>query len=144
MEKHCAHTHSDDSEWVVDTVASHHVTPHMSYFTSYTAGMFGDVKMGNSSSVGMIRIGTVIVETDTGCKMVLHDVRHVPNLQLSLMSGPHLDREGYHLKFGGGRCKVIKVSLIIVKGKLYCILYKTQVKVLEGSVHTSEANSGDF
>lgn len=81
---------------------------------------------------------------DVGCKMTLHDVRHVLDLRLSLMSGPQLDRYGYHLKFGDNRCKEIMGSLIMVKGKLYCNLYKTQVKVPDGIVHASVDDSCDL
>ena len=40
----------DDSTWIVDSGASFHVTPHKEFFSSYTCGDFGTVKMGNHVS----------------------------------------------------------------------------------------------
>lgn len=55
----CLHVSREDTEWVVDTAASYHVTPHKEYFTTYKAGDFGVVKMGNSSFSDVVGIGDV-------------------------------------------------------------------------------------
>ncbi|RDX71413.1 hypothetical protein CR513_49249, partial [Mucuna pruriens] len=38
---------SDESMWIIDSGATLHVTPRKEFFTSYTAGDFGVLKMGN-------------------------------------------------------------------------------------------------
>ena len=48
-EQKCKHVAKNDVEWVVDLAASHHVIPTKRLFTTYKAGNFGVVKMGNSS-----------------------------------------------------------------------------------------------
>ena len=45
----CLHVTDSDVEWVVDTTAFYHATPKREFFTSYKAGDFGTVKMGNTS-----------------------------------------------------------------------------------------------
>jgi hypothetical protein len=70
----------DDSvSWVLDLGASIHITSHKEYFTSYTSGVTGKVRMGNSGSLTIVRKGTICIETNTGCRLVLDDVRHVPD-----------------------------------------------------------------
>uniref|UniRef100_A0A2N9IKM5 Retrovirus-related Pol polyprotein from transposon TNT 1-94-like beta-barrel domain-containing protein n=1 Tax=Fagus sylvatica TaxID=28930 RepID=A0A2N9IKM5_FAGSY len=41
--------HNIDDEWVVDSAATHHVVHTKELFTTYKAGDFGTVKMGNTS-----------------------------------------------------------------------------------------------
>ena len=41
------HVAKNDVEWVFDSVASHHVIPTKRLFTTYKAGNFSVVKMGN-------------------------------------------------------------------------------------------------
>ncbi|MCI76505.1 hypothetical protein A2U01_0097775, partial [Trifolium medium] len=38
---------SDESMWIVDNGATFHVTPRKEFFTSYSSGDFGVLKMGN-------------------------------------------------------------------------------------------------
>ena len=41
---------SGDTEWVVDSGACFHVTPHRDYFSSYNPCSSGEVRMGNSGT----------------------------------------------------------------------------------------------
>ena len=52
-------------EWVIDSVASCHVTPRKELFTSYKAGNFGRVKMGNDSYADIVGIGDIYVRANT-------------------------------------------------------------------------------
>lgn len=52
----------------------------------------------------------VFLETNTGCKLFLKDVRHVPDIRLNLMSAGKLDDEGYKNQFGDGKWKLSKGS----------------------------------
>ena len=45
----CCHVAEQDVEWVVDLAASYHCVPKREYFSTYKAGNFGTVKMGNKS-----------------------------------------------------------------------------------------------
>ncbi|WVZ13786.1 hypothetical protein V8G54_011352 [Vigna mungo] len=70
----------DDCTWIVDTGASFHVTPHEGFFSSYQKGDFGTVKMGNHVTSKIVGIGEVTLTTENGNKLVLKEVRHVPEI----------------------------------------------------------------
>ena len=89
-------------EWVVDVAASYHASSQKEFFSTFQAGDFGTVNLGNSSFSKIVGIGVVHIQTNVGCTMVLKDVRHVPNLCLNLISGITLDRQGYENYFGKG------------------------------------------
>ena len=108
-----------DSTWIIDSGASYHVTPRRDFFSSYSAGDFGMVKMGDEGVCKIIGMGDVWVETGIGCKLQLKNVRHVPNIRLNLISVKALDIEGYHTYFGGGGiCKITKGSLVVERSKV--------------------------
>jgi hypothetical protein len=74
----------DAMSWFVDSGASFHITSHKEYFTSYTRSFTGQVRMGNSGSLTIVGKGTICIETNIGCMLVL-DVRHVPDIRLNLL-----------------------------------------------------------
>ncbi|KAA8529366.1 hypothetical protein F0562_033835 [Nyssa sinensis] len=126
-EEECLHV-GNEIEWVVDMGASYHATYNKKLFTSYKAGDFGTVKMGNTSHSKIVGIGDVCICTSVGCMMTLSDVRHVPDLRLNLISGIALDQEGYVNYFGNGIWKLTKGSLVVARGKACCALYKKNLK----------------
>ena len=95
-------------EWVIDSASSYHVTPRKELFTSYKAGDFGRVKMGNNSYADIVGIGDICVETNTGCTLALKNVRHVLDMRLNLISTHILDKEGYGNYFGDGKWRLSK------------------------------------
>ena len=64
-------------EWIVDTIASYHATPHLELFSDYRVGDFGTIKMGNSSHSKIVEMSDVCFETNMGCKLTLKNVKHV-------------------------------------------------------------------
>jgi transposase InsO family protein len=137
----CLHIAGNDEEWVVDTAASYHATPNKEIFTSYKAGDFGMVRMGNTSNSKIVGVGNIRVQTNVGCTLILKDVRHIPDLRLNLISGNILDKEGYESYFGKGIWKLTKGSLVVAKGKSCCSLYKTHMKVHRDELFTVEDSS---
>ncbi|KAA8529367.1 hypothetical protein F0562_033834 [Nyssa sinensis] len=128
----------NEIEWVVDTGASYHATYNKEFFTSYKAGDFGTVKMGNTSHSKIVGTGDVRIRTSVGWTMTLRDVRHVPDLRLNLISGIALDQEGYVNYFGNGIWKLTKGSLFVASGKACCALYKTNLKVCRDGLNSIE------
>lgn len=53
---------SDESLWIIDSGATLHVTPRKEFFTSYTSGDFGVLKMGNDGVSKVIGIGDVCLQ----------------------------------------------------------------------------------
>ncbi|KAA8515633.1 hypothetical protein F0562_018756 [Nyssa sinensis] len=136
-EEECLHV-GNEIEWVIDTGASYHATYNKEFFTSYKAGDFGTVKIGNTIHSKIVGIGDVCISTSVGCTMTLRDVRHVPDLRLNLISGIALDREGYVNYFGNGIWKLTKGSLVVARGKACCTLYKTNLKVYRDGLNSIE------
>ncbi|VFR03144.1 unnamed protein product [Cuscuta campestris] len=128
----------DDCTWVIDSGASYHITSHREYFSSYTSGDFGHVRMGNDGSSKIIGMGDVCLETSTGCRLVLRDVRHVPDIRLSLISAGLLDDEGYANKFCDGRWKLSRGSLIMARGRKQNSLYVMQARVCSGDANVAD------
>ncbi|GKB06398.1 retrovirus-related pol polyprotein from transposon TNT 1-94, partial [Tanacetum coccineum] len=56
---------------------------------------------------------------DFGMELVLHNVKHVPDMRLNIISTGLLDEDGYHNSSGNGLWKVTLGSLIVARGKWY-------------------------
>ena len=85
QEQKCEHVDNIDDEWVVDSAATH-VVRTKELFTTYKAGDFGTVKMGNTSYSKIVGIGDVCIKTNVGFTVMLKNVRHVPNLWMNVFS----------------------------------------------------------
>ena len=94
--------------------------------------------MGNEVKCENFGMGDVELETSIGCKLVLKDVRHVPEMRFSLISVGKLDDEGYHSHLGKGKCKLTKGSLLLARGKKNNTLYKTEARLVKGEVNIVE------
>ncbi|KAG8365142.1 hypothetical protein BUALT_Bualt18G0073600 [Buddleja alternifolia] len=111
-------------------------------FTSYTSGNFGRVRMANHSVTEVIGMGNINLETDTGCRLILRDVRHIFfDIRLNIISTGKLDDDGYVSHFGEGKWKLTKGSLITAKGKKKNSLYLMQAKLSNGEVNAAVNNS---
>ena len=91
-----------DIDSVIDTGASYHATPQREYFSTYRAINFGIIRMGNTGTSEIVGIGDIHLQTSLGYKLVLKDVRHVPDLRLNLLSVGKLDEEGRSSVFSQG------------------------------------------
>ncbi|RDX88680.1 hypothetical protein CR513_29695, partial [Mucuna pruriens] len=99
---------SDESMWIIDSGATLHVTPRKEFFTSYTAGDFGVLKMGNDGVTKVIGVGDVCLQTNTGMQLWLRGVKHAPDVRFNLISMHMLDDGGYDNHFGYGKWKLTK------------------------------------
>ena len=52
----CYNLTSEDCSWMIDTGASYHLTTKKEYFSTYTSGNFGCVRMGNDGASKIIGI----------------------------------------------------------------------------------------
>ncbi|KAJ9560716.1 hypothetical protein OSB04_005876 [Centaurea solstitialis] len=128
----------DDSSWVVDTGATCHVLSQRDFYSSYTPGNFGNVKMGNHGLSKIVGVGDVCLKFDTGMELVLQNVKHVPDMRLNVLSAGLLDDEGYNNNFGNGRWKLTRGSLIVARGKKSPKLYMTYPKISNNVVNAVE------
>jgi hypothetical protein len=98
----------------VDSGVSFHITSHKEYFTSYTSGVIVQVRMENNGSSTIVGKGTICIETNKGCRLVLDDVRHVPDIQMNLfLVVGKLDDILHGSYFGDAKWKLTKGSLIV-------------------------------
>ncbi|CAL1380337.1 unnamed protein product [Linum trigynum] len=129
---------TQETSWVVDSGATIHVTSKREFFSSYTPGDFGVVRMRNGNLSKVIGKGEVFLETMNGTKLLLKDVRHVPEMCLNLISVDKLDEEGYCNTFHNGQWKLTRGSLVLAKGKKLSKLYVTEAKISPEIVNSAE------
>ena len=134
----CVNLACQNSTWVVDIVVSFHITTRRDFFLSYTSGSFGWVKMGNEAKCKIVGMGDVELETSIRCKLVLKDVRHVPEMRFSLISIGKLDDEVYHSHLGEGKWKLTKGSRVLARRKKNNTIYKTKARLVKGEVNIVE------
>ena len=78
------------------------------------------------------------MEINTGCKLILKDVRHVPDIRLNLISAAKLDDEGFHSHFGDGSWKLTKGSLIVAKRRKCNTLYLMPAKLSKEDLNLTD------
>ncbi|CAO2838320.1 unnamed protein product [Amaranthus hypochondriacus] len=100
--------------------------------------------MGNDGSYKVVGKGTMYLEIPTGCKLILRNVRHVPDIRLNLISIGKLNEEGYFSHFNDGKWKLCKGNLIAARGKKQSSLYMMQAKVCTGEVNVADECSSEF
>ncbi|CAJ2637320.1 unnamed protein product [Trifolium pratense] len=126
---------SDESMWIVDSGATLHVTPRKEFFTSYTSGDFGGLKMGNDGVAKVIGVGDICLQTNMGMQLLLRDVKHAPDVRFNLIYVHMLDDCGYDNHFGSGKWKLSKGNLVVAKGEKTSKLYWTKALVARDSVN---------
>ena len=95
------------SRWMVDSGATHHITPNRSDFISWTPAK-GTVSLGGHAEIAQIGTGTVAIRPSGGDKTVhLHDVMHVPDAGARYFSVSALMQKGGQITF---KDKVITIS----------------------------------
>jgi len=77
---------SDESMWIIDSGATLHVTARKEFFTSYTPGDFGVLKMGNDGVSMVIGVGNVCFQTNIGMQLLLRGVKHASNVRFNMIS----------------------------------------------------------
>ena len=126
---------------VIDSGASIHATPRKDFFTSYTSGDFGSVRMGNDGSAKAIGMGDVRLETSNGTVLILKNVKHIPDICMNLISTGKLDDEGFCNTFRDSQWKLTRGSMVIGKGKKCSSLYLMQTRVIDSSINVVDDDS---
>nr|KYP31853.1 Retrovirus-related Pol polyprotein from transposon TNT 1-94 [Cajanus cajan] len=134
----------DECIWIIDSGASFHVTPHEEFFSSYQKGDFGMVKMGNHVTSKIVGIGEIALMTENGNKLMLKEVRHVPDMRLNLISVSKLDEAGMINQFSADRWKLSRGSMIVARGKKEGSLYTMQGKICKGDMNVAQDASKEL
>ncbi len=126
---------SDESVWIIDSGATLHVTPRKELFTSYIAGTFRMLNMGNDGVAEIVGVGDVCLQTNMGVQLWMRGVKHAPNVRFNLISVQMLDDGGYDNHFGSGKWKLIRGNLVVARGQKTAKLYWTKALVARDSVN---------
>ena len=121
-------------DWILDSGASFHVTPHKEWFSTYDASRKGKVRLGNDYACEIIGVGDVQLKFQSGSTFTLKNVRHVPKLTKSLISAGQLDDGGYSTIFGDSSWKITKGSLVVARGSKSGTLYMLHVSNTKNNV----------
>ena len=68
--------------WMVNSAVSFYVSPRRDFFASYKPGDYGVVRMDKKDTSSIIDV-SIHVKISLGYKLVLKDLRHVPDLSLN-------------------------------------------------------------
>src|SRR5712675_442660 len=108
--------------WMIDSGATHHITPHASDFSSYSK-IKGAVRLGDKSTVAQEGVGSVTIKTSEGYMITLSNVLHVPMINTCFISVSALEIKGSEIIFASGEAKILIGGKTIASGvrdqKLY-------------------------
>ena len=125
------------SRWMVDSGATHHITPHRSDFATYKQAP-GVVSLGGHAEIKQIGIGSVIVKPaggDGNVRVTLHGVMHVPEAQARYFSVSALTRKGGSLTFDRTGFTIHFDKIEVAKGYLEGNLYWLDVSMASLNAH---------
>ncbi|XP_061351671.1 thioredoxin-like protein CXXS1 [Gastrolobium bilobum] len=79
-------SHNDCNDWIIDTRASFHMTPHREWFCTYESYSGGTVRMGDDTTHAIVGRGKVKLKMSDGTVKNLPGVMHIPGLTINLIS----------------------------------------------------------
>jgi hypothetical protein len=107
LKKESTGTHADHDVWLIDSVASYHMTPHREWLYEYEKYDGGDVFLRDDSTKKIMGRGRVKLLLKYGRIRTLPGVLHIPKLARSLISVSKLDDAGVNTVFGKNTCKMV-------------------------------------
>ena len=121
---------SSRNEWIMNSGCTFHMTSRRDWLLNFKQIEGGKVLMGNDQSCSIIGIGSIRFKIWDGTYRILENVRLVPNLRRNLISLGMLDINRGSYKLENGILRVIKGSMVVLKGILKQGLY-----ILQGLGH---------
>src|SRR6202453_2326768 len=108
--------------WMMDSGATHHITPHLSDFKDYTPCQ-GAVHLGDKSTISQVGVGSVVFNTSLGIPITLSNVLHIPSVRTRFLSMRALAQKGVEISFVKDSFKVVVNQHCFAKGYLEDNLY---------------------
>ena len=109
-------------DWILDSGASFHVTPHKEWFTTYDAKRTGRVRLGNDYVCEIMGVGDMHLKFQQGSTFTLENVQHVPKLTKSLISSGQMDDGGY-------TSTLYMLHVSTVKDHVICVIEQPSVSL---------------
>ena len=132
-------------DWIMDSGATTHMSPHRAHFDTFEAIAARKVFMGDDSVLQALGRGSILVDTlvEGGTKRIrFKDVLYVPKLGSNLLSVSKIVEGGLQVQFGGLGCLVKALN-----GDIQAIasregnLYRLQCKTVLGGESAQVATS---
>ena len=73
-------------DWVLDSGASFHTTPHQEIIQNYVAGNFGKMYLVDGSALDVVNMGDIRILLSNGSVWLLEKVQYIPELRKNLIS----------------------------------------------------------
>ncbi|KAL2242583.1 UNVERIFIED_CONTAM: Retrovirus-related Pol polyprotein from transposon TNT 1-94 [Sesamum indicum] len=113
----------DMHEWLIDSGCTFHMSPFKDIFSNLKHEHIGFVSMANEKKCDIKGLGDISLCFEGGHKMVLKNVRYVPDLSHNLISCAALEEDGLEGRWGKGTMKILKGSLVVFKAERKRNLY---------------------
>ncbi|MCO5586427.1 hypothetical protein L7F22_040367 [Adiantum nelumboides] len=112
-----SHIHSDDaliphsivatSEWLLDTGATHHMTPDRHWLSKYTPlSQHVKVYLGDNHSLIAVGLGNMKVVLPSGTSIIIHYIYHIPGLNRNILSITAATSTGSSIEFFHAYCVI--------------------------------------
>ena len=125
--------------WMMDSGATHHMSPRKSDFTDYTLCP-GAVRLGDKSTVEQVGVGSVVLKTGLGTQLTLTNVLHIPGLKTRFLSTRALVARGATVVFDRSSFKIAVNQRSIASGYLENNLYWLDSSLVSLNAHTRRAS----
>jgi hypothetical protein len=126
------------TRWMMDSGATHHMSPHKSDFADYTPCQ-GTVRLGDKSAVDQVGVGSVVFKTSQGTQITLTNVLHIPDVKTRFLSTRALVQRGATVVFDQGSFKIAVNQRCIASGYLEHNLYWLDASMASLNAHTRGA-----
>ena len=128
--------------WILDLGCSFHMCANENWFDTYEKKNGGEFLMGNDPTCKVVGIETVKVKMYDNIIRTFDNVQHIPSLKMNLISLSTLNANGDTYSSSGGKFKICKGSMVIMRGKMLPnSLYKPLEDIISNGVaiiHTGE------
>ena len=125
--------------WMMDSGATHHMSPFMSDFADYSPCK-GSVRLGDKSTVDQVGTGSVIFKTSQGTQLTLTNVLHIPQIKTRFLSTRALVQKGATVVFDQGSFEIVVNRRCIGTGYLEHNLYWLDASLPSLNAHTRGAS----
>ena len=127
---------AERSRWMLDSGASHHITPHRSDFIDYTPTK-GSICLGDKSQADQVGVGTAVFRGPDNTKISLSNVLHAPDLHTRFLSVGAICDKKATISFDHSGFEILMGQKRVAKGYREGKLYW-----LDGSAASLNAHSG--
>ena len=110
------------SRWMMDSGATHHITPCRSDFKDYSLTK-GTIRLGDKSTVDQVGVGSVVFKSPQGYEITLSNVLHVPAVKTRFISTRALAQKGASVTFDNRAFKIVHKERCVAVGYLEDNLY---------------------